>query len=161
MIMAFQNPVAAVQNPAFGATLLWQFGLGYQKEASDTPVMLLHFLVLPLVLHAPTLEHVLSTRSSSSLSLLSSKIAEKREDLVAVHGRAVKLRSLTLDSISAGITSKLLNIDYATAKVRSNDARKPNVPERTKQHYLAAEKLGHWLARTPPHQAFTLLQVEI
>lgn len=161
MTVAFQNAVAAVQNPAFGATLLWRFGLGYQDEAAEAPLMLLHFLVLPLVLHAPTLALVVGTRPSSSVALFASKLADQREELVAVHERALKLRALTLESLSAGVTARLLSVDYDVASVRSNEARQPTPPERLKQHFSAAEKLGRWFARTPADQTFTLLRVEV
>jgi hypothetical protein len=49
----------------------------------------LAFLVLPLVLHRPTLEMINSTRKASGLALFAAKLGEERENLLAVHERAL------------------------------------------------------------------------
>ena len=156
------GPVAAVQNPAFGATLLWSFGIAYQEETEDRlPSMLLFFIVLPLLLHVRTLDVIVHTNVGSGLSLLVSKLDSRREDLLAVHGRAMQLRDLTLDSLSAGIAARLLTVDYGTAAVRANDAKLPRPPERLKVFGSAAGKVGRWVARLPPAQAFGLLGINV
>jgi hypothetical protein len=101
-----------------------------------------------------------STNQSSGLAKFVSKLAEERERLFAVHDRAFAMRSLTLESIAAGISAKLLSVDYYTASVRSNDAKPPSPPERLKHHVASAEKIGRWFARLPPNQVFSLLQIE-
>jgi hypothetical protein len=139
--------VALVQNPAFGSLVLWNFGAGFQAErVGELPVLTPFFLALPLVLHG--------------LAKFVSKLAEERERLFAVHDRAMAMRGLTLASLAAGITSKLLHVDYETALVRSSDVKPPSVPERLKHHVASAHKLGRWFARLPPNQVFSLLQVE-
>ncbi|WP_409364033.1 three component ABC system middle component [Bradyrhizobium liaoningense] len=45
-----------VQNPSLGSYLIWQFGLGFQADDSQRSSFLLAFLVLPLLLHKPTLD---------------------------------------------------------------------------------------------------------
>ena len=77
------SPVALVQNPAFGSLLLWSFGRSYQAEkVGDLPSLIPFFLVLPLLLHGPTLRDIRSTNQSSGLSKLVSKLAERREHLL-------------------------------------------------------------------------------
>jgi hypothetical protein len=155
------SPVALVQNPAFGALLLWSFGRGYQSEkVGDLPPFIEFFLVLPLLLHGPTLREVRSTNLSSGLSKLVSKLAENRERLFAVHDRALALRQLTLESVATGLTTKILHVDYDKAVVRSNEVKPPKLPERLKYHISGAEKLGRWFARLPTSQVFSLLEVE-
>ncbi|WP_292124441.1 three component ABC system middle component [Mesorhizobium sp.] len=161
MVQSEISPVALVQNPAFGALLLWSFGRGFQEErVGDLPVFTQFFLVLPLVLHGPTMRVIRSTNQSSGLAKFVSKLAEERERLFAVHDRALAMRSLTLESMAAGISTKLLSVDYDTAAVRSNEVKPPSPPDRLKHHVASAEKLGRWLARLPSNQGFSLLQVE-
>jgi hypothetical protein len=155
------SSVELVQNPAFGSHLLWRFGQGYQAEKiGDLPQLPSFFLVLPLVLHGPTLRDIKSTNLPSGLTKFASKLAERRERLFAIHDRSVALRDLTLQSIGSGIATKLLHVDYESALVRSNDAKLPAPPERLKFHISSAEKLGHWFARLPLGQVFSLLQVD-
>lgn len=154
------SPVQLVQNPAFGSVLLWNFARGYQLESvSRQPNFELLFLVLPLVLHAGTLVHISSTLVNSGLGKLVSKLQEEREDLLAVHDRALAMRPLTLQSIGMAVTTKIMTLDYNNAIVRANEVKVPRPTERTKKHMAGAEKLGHWMARLPASQAFSILQV--
>jgi hypothetical protein len=155
------SPVALVQNPAFGSLLLWAFGKAYQSErVGDLPPLTAFFLVLPLLLHSPTLRIIRSTNQSSGLSKFVSKLAEEREHLFAVHDRAMALRNLTLESVAAGIAAQLIHVNYQSGFVRSNDVKPPSPPERVRHHVISAEKLGRWFARLPLAQVFSLLQVE-
>lgn len=159
--LAEPSPIALVQNPAFGAILLWHFGRGYQEaRVGDLPSIISYFLILPMVLHTPTLLHIRSTYPSSGLTKLISKLEENRENLVSIHPRVLTLKRLTLDSIATGITSKLLSVDYNLGLVRANDAKPPAIPERLKYHIAGADKLGKWFSRLPPSQIFSMLQVE-
>jgi hypothetical protein len=155
------SPVAVVQNPAFGALLLWRFGKAYQAERSSEPAQLYSFFViLPLLYHAPTLDRIRSTYLPSGLSQFAKKLGEERELLISVHNRALKMRELTLASIGTGISTGLLSLAYDTARVRSNEARPPKEPERLKNHVSGADKLGRWFGRISAEQAFALLWVE-
>lgn len=155
------SPVEIVQNPAFGAHVLWSFGRAYQAERiGNLPVFPSFFLVLPMILHAPTLADIKSTNPSSGLTKLVGKIAAERERLFAIHDRAMAMRELTLQSVTVGIATKLLRVDYGHATVRANETKAPPIPERLKLHLAGADKLGHWFARLPPGQVFSLLQVE-
>jgi hypothetical protein len=161
VVAAEVSPIELVQNAAFGSHVLWSFGRGFQAEkVGELPPLPSFFLVLPLILHGPTLRQIRSTNLPSGISKLVSKLAEEREQLFAVHDRAIALRDLTLQSIGVGITTKLLDMDYESALVRSNNAKLPASPERLKFHISSAEKLGRWFARLPLGQVFSLLQVE-
>jgi hypothetical protein len=70
------DPIALVQNPAFGAHLLWSFGRSYHEEKiGQYPIMQIYFLVLPLVLHAQSLAEIKSTQTASGLSKFAAKRA--------------------------------------------------------------------------------------
>ena len=155
------SPVALVQNPALGALLLWRFGKSYQEHsASEVPGLHSFFVVLPLLYHAATLEHIRTTYGSSGLSQFAKKLGDERELLIAVHERSLKMRELTLSSISTAISSGISHLNYETGRLRSNDVKPPKGPERLKHHLSGAEKLGLWFSRLPQEQAFSLLWVE-
>lgn len=152
-----------VQNPAVGAFLLWQFGLAYQTEGGEAAKLPLLFLVLPLVLHRPTLNVIGTTMKGSGLTLFASKLGTNREDLLAVHGRAMMLRPLTLRSIGFAVNAGLATIDYAEAAVRANTPigkiRRPEFSERMRGFPRAADKLGFWFAKMSLMQVATTLRV--
>ena len=161
MTKFISSPIGVVQNPAFGALLLWRFGHAYQVErVGELPVMTPFFLVLPLLLHGPTMREVRSTNQSSGLAKFVSKLGKEREQLLAVHTRALKMRELTLECLAVGVSAKLLSVNYQTAHVRANEAKSSRFPERIKHHLNSSEKLGKWVARLPLSQVFSLLKVE-
>jgi hypothetical protein len=153
-----------VQNPALCAFVLWRFGLGFQSEGQRPAILPLAFLVLPLVLHRPTLEMINSTRKASGLALFAAKLGEQREFLFAVHERALALRRLTLQSIGMGVASRLLTLDYQAATLRANtpepDSPKPKLPERIRSFSGAAEKIGYWFSKVTLSQVASTLAVE-
>ncbi|MDS7598414.1 three component ABC system middle component [Agrobacterium tumefaciens] len=156
------DPIALVQNPAFGAHLLWSFGRGYHEEKiGQYPIMQSYFLVLPLVLHAQSLAEIKSTQTASGLSKFVAKLAQQRERLIAVHDRTLRMRELTFQSLGIGISSKILHVDYDTAQIRANSLSLPRPPERLKFHISSAEKLGRWTARLSPGHMFQILQVNV
>lgn len=160
-LSAVTSPVALVQNPAFGAILLWKFGKTYQQEkVAEYPCLNLFFLVLPMLLHTGTLEKIKSTNRSSGLVQVANKLANERENLLSIHPRALAMRNLTLQSVATGVVSSLLHLNYETASLRSNDASPPKPPERLKYHLRGAEKLGVWFAGLEPAQVFALMKVE-
>lgn len=155
------SPVTLVQNSALNSILLWKFGRAYQDESiGDQPILTLLFVVLPIVLHGPTLRVVSSTNQSSGLAKFTTKLAEEREQLLAVHERALSMREMTLQAISTGLSCKLIKVDYDFALVRSNDLKPPATVQRLKPYIAASDKLGKWFARLPSHQVFSLLKVE-
>jgi hypothetical protein len=159
--MANETPVTLVQNPAFGATLLWKFCSGFQKERPDAlPVLTSLFCVLPVVLHGPTLGELKSTNLPSGLVKFATKLGERREALVALHDRALAMRELTYASVATGVATRLLHLNFTNAQISATDQHLPLIPERLKHHYAGAKKLGHWFARIPLSLAFSTLQIE-
>ncbi|PAJ82859.1 three component ABC system middle component [Burkholderia ubonensis] len=158
------SEAALVQNEALGAYALWKFGLGYQDRDGHAATLPLAFLVLPLVLHSPTLAMVLSTYKASGLHLFAGKLGDKREDLIAIHSRAMALRRLTLGSLVSSEQSGLIRIDPVTATIWSNDPyddlRIPVLPERIRRLGPACEKIGYWFAGLTDQQVVHTLKVE-
>ncbi|TMJ48217.1 MAG: hypothetical protein E6G85_25430 [Alphaproteobacteria bacterium] len=158
------NEVEIVQNPALGAYAIWRFGLGFQSEDSRPAAFPLAFLVLPLVLHRPTLGMISSTQRASGLALFAAKLSHERENLLAVHERALALRRLTLQSIAMGIGERLLTLDYVSTTIRANTPdstiRKPVLPERIRNFAGAADKVGYWCSKLSLHQVASTLAVE-
>lgn len=153
-----------VQNPSLGAYALWRFGLAYQARHDQQTILPFAFAVLPIILHAPTLEMVLSTQKASGLALFAGKLGEKREDLLAVHDRTRTLRGLTLESLIIGEQTQLLTIDVTRATMRANTLdegiKMPLLPERIKWLNPSCEKLGHWFAGVAEHQVVRMLNLE-
>lgn len=158
------SEAALVQNEALGAYALWKFGLGFQDRDGHAATLPLAFLVLPLILHAPTLDMVSSTYKSSGLHLFASKLGEQREDLIAVHGRALSLRQLSLESLMRAEQSSLIRIEPATATMWAlgpyGDMAAPLLPERIRRIAPTCEKVGYWFAGLSDQQVAHTLRVE-
>ncbi|QYD68281.1 hypothetical protein KZJ38_18790 [Paraburkholderia edwinii] len=158
------SEAALVQNPALGAYALWKFGLGYQDRDGEATTLPLAFLVLPLVLHSSTLAMVLSTHKASGLHLFAGKLGDQREDLIAIHSRAMALRRLSLDSLVSAEQSGLIRIEPMTATIWSNgpydDFRIPVLPERIRRLGPACERIGYWFAGLTDQQVVRTLKVE-
>lgn len=159
------NELDIVQNPAIGAYLIWQFALGYQEDGADAVPIPLAFLVLPMLLHRQTFDEVASTRKASGLPLFAAKFDKEREILMGIHGRAIQLRPLSLQSIGVAATSKLVRTDYETAKIRGYpfdllDVANPKMPERLKGFASAADKLGCWFSKLGLAQVASTLRVD-
>ncbi len=160
--IAALTEIEKVQNPALGAWLLWEYGRRYQTTVSSEPShFLLFFLVLPICLHRSTLEAVNSTQEKSGLGKFCEKIGNKREELLAIHERALKLRALTLSSMSFGVRAGLFDINYKSGVIRSLEHRAPRPPERVKPHAKCAVKLGAWFEAIDAINVFTALKVDL
>ncbi|MBN6111244.1 three component ABC system middle component [Xanthomonas bonasiae] len=158
------SEAALVQNEALGAYSLWSFGIGYQNRDGRSATLPLAFLVLPLIFHGPTLAIVLSTHRASGLHLFAGKLGDKREDLIAVHGRSIALRRLTLESLVWAEHSGLIGIEPKTAALFSflphEDLGMPALPERIRRIGTACERLGYWFAGLSDQQVVHTLRVE-
>lgn len=158
------NELNIVQNPALGAYMLWQFGTAFRSINEQNPKLPAVFLVLPIVLHLPTLDLVSKTLKTSGLALFASKLAEREENLLAIHTRAAALRHLTLRSLSFAANANIITIIYADATVRANPlppkTKKAAIPERLKAMTNGAEKLGYWFAKMDLPQIASTLRVE-
>jgi hypothetical protein len=157
------SEAAIVQNEALGAYAIWQFGLGFQERDGQAVTLPLAFLLLPLVLHAPTLAMVLGTQKASGLHLFAGKLGEQREDLLAVHGRALALRQLTLGSLMVAEQSRLVRIEPSNATVRAfsphHELQTQSLPERIRRIAPACEKIGYWFAGLSDQQVAHTLRV--
>lgn len=155
------DSVEAVQNSALCAALIWSFGRGYrQANSSKLPIIHFVFLVLPLVLHRPTLAQLSSTNTSSGFGKFVEKVSHRhREELLAIHPRVLLMRRLTLEAISTGIATGLLTVIYDDGAIRANDIAIKQQLTRIKKMMDAAHKLGDWLARVPNATVFSLLKV--
>lgn len=158
------SEIAIIQNPALGAYIIWRFGLGFQSEGSRPSPLHLTFLVLPLIIHRPTLTLISSTMKTSGLALFAAKLGQERENLLAIHERALILRRLTLQSIAMGVNQRLLSVDYNNATIRANttenSTRKIVLPERLKAFSGASEKIGLWFSKIGTHQIASILSVD-
>lgn len=157
------SEAAIVQNEALGAYAIWRFCLGFQEREEQPVILPLVFLLLPLVLHAPTLAMVLGTQKASGLHLLAGKLGAQREDLLAVHGRALALRQLTLRSLIVAEQSRLIHIEPSAATVRAfglhPGLRVPVLPERIRKIFPACEKVGYWFSELTDQQIVNTLRV--
>lgn len=156
----YQSEVDIIHNPALGAYLLWRVGAEYEETQGESIPFLLCFLVLPLLLHRPTLEVINSTNKPSGLTLFASKLGEGSESLLAIHSRALVLRDLTLKSMTMGVRSRMLIVNYGAATVYSLDLDSPpTIPERIKPMTRGAERIGAWFSKLPIGQIASLLRV--
>lgn len=159
------NEIEIVQNPAIGAFLMWHFALGYQESGSEAVPLPLAFLLLPMLLHRRTFDAVASTRKASGLTLFAAKFDKDRETLIELHGRAVQLRPLSLQSIGVAATARLIRMDYAGATIHGFepdllDAKKPRLPERLKGFAPASNKVGYWFSKLGLPQIASTLRIE-
>lgn len=158
------SETALIQNETLGAFALWKFGLAFQEREAYPASLPLAFLVLPLVLHGPSRQLVLSTQKVSGLHLFVGKLGEKRENLLLVHSRALALRQLTLESLMWAEKSNLLKLDPPTAKMWAVDlydrTHPPALPERIRNIGPACERLGYWFSGLTDHQIAQALKVE-
>lgn len=154
---------AIVQNEALGAYAIWRFCLGFQERDGQAVTLPLTFLLLPLIFHAPTLATVLGTQKASGLHLFAGKLGEHRENLLAVHGRALGLRQLTLSSLMVAEQSQLIRIEPSAATVRAFSAhhalQAPTLPERIRRIAPACEKIGYWFAGLSDQQVAHTLKI--
>lgn len=155
------SEIDIVYNEALCAYLLWRVGKAFREEGGNDIFLALLFIALPLLLHDVTLRAIVSTNKPSGLSKAASKIGESRDNLLAIHDRSLRLRGLTLRSLSAGLRCGLFLINYQDAKVHSiSDIKAPVLPERLKLHMKAADLLGAWFARLPIEQIASLLRID-
>lgn len=157
------SEAALVQNEALGAYAIWRFGLGFQERDGQAVSLPLAFLLLPLILHAPTLAMVVSTQKASGLHLFAGKLSERREDLLAIHSRALALRQLTLESLIVAEQSRLVRIEPNAATVRAfsphHELLTPTLPERIRRIAPASEKIGYWFSGLSDQQVAHTLKV--
>lgn len=153
-----------VQNPALGAVLLWRAASAHRRDAASPapcPVPAL-YLVLPIVLHGPTLRQVLSTKPASGLRKFASKFSDSKaaqtDMLLDLHPRARAMRGLTTDALRVAVTAGLIEVVPADAVARAVERRPPTGLARPIADLVrGAERVGQWFAPlTLGEIAFTL-----
>ena len=152
-----------VQNPALGATLIWQFVQGYSSRGIGIPPTLpLLFLILPIIYHEQLRETVISTNASSGLRLFAGKFKSEQETLYGIHDRMLRMRELSLSSISIALQCGLISIDTVSAEVASHQHTSPkNVDEKIKSMLKSAQKLGHWCKELSLQEVQAILRIKI
>lgn len=159
--------IDAVQNPAFGAALLWRFAAAYAtvgKNPESTPLPLL-FLPLPLLLYEETRKMIDGTQKASTLRTFAGKFADSKHKesdvLLSFHGRALAHRQLTLESLGLAISARLLQVDPAKGEVFALSTRAPRhgIPSSVMRLLAGAEKLGRWCGEVTPFEVATALHV--
>lgn len=157
--------VRNTQNPALGAALLWRFSCAYKKAhpiAEHVPFPLL-FIVLPVLLHEPTYEFLKGTLVSSGLHAFVAKFSDSRHSkqdlLMAVHGRAVTLRHLTLESFQVAQRGRLIQVNTAGRVVCLTETATSLSEPSTKLLLSNADKMGAWCAALTMHEVAIALKV--
>lgn len=142
-----------------GAYLVWRTAQGYFAEASHGIPVPLAYLILPIALHGESRDALTRTNSGSGLSLFAAKLGSKQENLLAIHERALALRSLSHASMTAAAMANMLHLDPAAAKLLPLEIKPPTPPPDIVKLGKACEKLGMWLARIPIEQVASTLRV--
>lgn len=156
-----------VQNPALGAAVLWRFSCGFIEAhpAGDAPRLPLLFLVLPIVLHQATAEHVRRTRLSSGLRAFAAKFGDaavsKQDILLQIHERAIRWRRLSLQSIELAAAGRLVYLSEAGEVVPLSRTKARALPEDVTQLLADADKLGRWCGQLTLHEVTTTLKVKL
>lgn len=152
-----------VQNPALGATLVWKFVEGYApRGVGRFPTLPLLFLILPIIYHEKLRVAATSTNPSSGLRLYAGKFKSEQEILYGIHDRMLRLRELSLSSISIALQCGLINIDTSTAEVSSLRHTSPKkVDDKVKSMLKSAQKLGHWCKELSLQEVQAILRVKL
>lgn len=157
--------VQNIQNPALGAGLLWRFAVGYQGShgTHDRVPLPLLFLVLPMIIHRDTEDHLHGTREASGLRMFAGKFSKaensQQDLLLAIHGRMLVLRSLTMESIRLGLATRLLHLDGANVFALSQTEATAGIPVEVRRLLKSAEKLGAWCGKLTMHEIASILKV--
>lgn len=140
------DEIYLVQNPALGATLMWEFVRGYKRQSQgQAPALPLLFIVLPILFSEVLRTTISTTNPSSGLRLFTAKFSKKQEVILTLQRRMLMLRPTSLSSITIAIDCGLLKVDYATALVECTIKRYPhNTREKIRELGKLADKLGGW-----------------
>ncbi|AHG39906.1 hypothetical protein N018_06470 [Pseudomonas syringae CC1557] len=152
-----------MQNPALGASLVWRFAEGYApKGNSALPCMPLLFVVLPILYHQELREAAKSTFPSSGLRVFAGKFKGEQEILYGIQGRILKLKEVTLASISIAIQCGFISLNTATAEVASLRSKAPNdLNEKIKEMLRSSEKLGQWCKNLTIQEVQAILRIKL
>jgi hypothetical protein len=152
-----------MQNPALGAALIWRFTEGYApKGQGQLPTMLLLFIVLPILFHEQLRNAAITTNPSSGLRVFAGKFKSEQEILFGIQGRMLKLRDVSLASISIAIQSNLISLNTSDAHVESLRPKAPaDLQKKTADMMKAAQKLGHWCKTLTLQEVQAILRIKL
>jgi hypothetical protein len=155
-----------VQNPALGAGLLWRFACGYIEKhpTHDVAPLGLFFIVLPIVLHERTEGIASSTQIGSGMRAFAAKFGRSenaiQDVLFAIHGRALRLRTLTLESMRVALATRLLHMNRNGCLAPLSRSRaEAGIPREIRRLLRTAEKLGAWCSQLTMHEVATTLKL--
>lgn len=154
-----------IQNPALGAAALWRFCCGYVEAhpVGDPPRLPMLFVVLPIVLHQATTELLRRTRPSSGLRAFAAKFGDskisKQDLLLQVHERALRWRTLSLQSIELAAAGHLIQLLEGGEVIPLSRTKARGLPDEVKQLLADAEKLGVWCGQLTLHEVTTTLKI--
>jgi hypothetical protein len=156
-VAELNREIYLVQNPAIGATILWQFVCGYYDQDCESRAL---FVVLPIIFREDLRTIIKSTQRSKGLQKVSEKLfAEKRADTFSsIHGYANQYKEITLSAVSIALTKRLISLSTETAMVIPIQS-KIKIPDASKEILNLAKKLGEWCANMTMHEISALLKV--
>ena len=151
-----------VQNPALGATILWQFICGYKSVNFEPVPFPLLFIVLPLIYTEDLCVVISKTQRRTGLSKVSEKLFRDKmnDELYAINNFAIALREVTLKSFNMGLSTGLFHIEISPAMVYpSSECLKNSFNHEINILLDSAEKLGEWCAALTLREISELLKV--
>jgi hypothetical protein len=157
----------AIQNPAFGALLLWAFCSEYYEHHSthNGPPVSLIFIVLPMVLHEETRKLIDGTNPSSGLRFFADKFTSSQvsqsDAIASLHRRAQMTRNLTLEALRMLLGTGMGAIDLEAAAVIPSKARglTQQIPQTVQPFVKSARKLGRWTSALTLYEVGSTLRV--
>lgn len=163
---ALSKEVRHVQNPALGSVILWRFTVGFNEAhaTSESPVLPLAFLVLPIVLHRETFDLLRSTNRPTGLLGFADKFARSEvgqaDLLLALHTRAEAMRPLTVRALQTGVRCRLFTVSSKDAQVIPLSTTKASsIAASVRPIVDGAEKLGAWFSQLTLFEVSSALKV--
>jgi hypothetical protein len=114
-------------------------------------------------LHEQTEEFVNTTQKASGLRAFAAKFGKaensKQDVLLAIHGRMLALRDLSMESFRLALATHLLYLDKASVIPLSQTQAVAGIPSDVKRLMRTAERLGSWCGLLTMHEIATALKV--
>lgn len=159
----FAKEIARVQNPAYGAILVYYLAKGYTEgHVVSAPIPLPYvFIGVPFLL-TPEVNDLIK-RTTSGMRAVADKInsgANTGSDLLmTLLPRAQATREFTLSCINVLLRTGLASLDVPAAGLVVHEnkelAKHRELPAGTKE----ADKLGHWLSKLSAFEITNLTKV--
>ena len=161
----FQKELANIKNPAYGSTLIYCLGRGYERSndsRSSIPLPVV-FLAVPLLLDREVISTIKQTRLGirAVADKLSTNAKAGPDLLLSMPSRVASYRDFTVSCILVLLRTKLasLVLQRGTLTIHPNDSfeNHANFPPETKE----AEKLGGWLAQLSLFEISSVIKVAL